>query len=99
MLFLGGANEAIERDVEAFVHLLEPLRVARCNFHRQQLFGFRCLNHLQPVLVGAGEKKHILAVETLKARQRVGRDRLIGMADMRHTVRIGDRGRDVEGVC
>ena len=59
----------------------------------------RGLDHLLAVLVGAGQKEHVLAVEPLKARQRIGRDRLIGMADMRHAVRIGDRGRDVEGVA
>jgi hypothetical protein len=39
------------------------------------------------VLVGAGEEEHILAVEPLKPRQRIGRDRLIGVADMRNAVR------------
>ncbi len=56
------------------------------------------LDHLQAVLVGAGQEEHVLAVEPLEARQRIGRDRLIGVADMRHAVRIGDRGRDVEDV-
>ena len=59
----------------------------------------RGLDHLLAVLVGAGQEEHVLAVEPLKARQRIGRDRLIGVADMRHAVRIGDRGRDVEGVA
>ena len=57
------------------------------------------LHHLLAVLVGAGQEEHVLAVEPLKARQRVGRDRLIGVADMRRAVRIGDRGRDVVGVA
>ena len=81
------------------IHLLEARGVAGREFQRRQLFGFRGLDHLQAVLVGAGEEEHVLAVEPLKARQRVGRDRLIGVADMRHAVRIGDRGRDVEGCC
>ena len=63
------------------------------------LLGFRGLHHLLAVLVGAGQEEHVLAVEPLKARQRIGRDRLIGVADMRHAVRIGDRGRDVVGVA
>ena len=50
---------------------------------------------LLAVLVGAGEEKDVVAVEPHEARDRVGRDRLIGVADMRHAVRIGDRGGDV----
>ena len=87
MLLFGGADEAVERDVETLVHLLEPERIARRDFQRRQLFGLRGLDHLQAVLVGAGQEEHILAVEPLKARQRIGRDRLIGVTDMRHTVR------------
>ena len=100
MLLLRGADEAVERDVEALVHLLEAPRVAG---RRAPAVGSpsasRGLHHLQAVLVGAGQEEHVLAVEPLKARQRIGRDRLIGVADMRHAVRIGDRGRDVEGVA
>ena len=54
------------------------------------------LLHLQAVLVGAGQEEHVLAVEPLEARQRVGGDDLVGMADMRLAVRIEDRGGDVE---
>ncbi len=42
----------------------------------------------QAVLVGAGQEEHVLAVEPLEARQRIGRDRLIGMADVRRAVWI-----------
>ncbi len=73
------------------------LRVARSS--GRHALALRGLNHLQAVLVGAGEEKHVLAVEPLKARQRIGRDRLIGVTDMRHAVRIGDRGGDVIGVA
>ena len=93
-----GADETVERDVEALVHLLEPQRVAGRDFHGRQVFSFGGLDHLQAVLVGAGEEKHVLAVEPRKARQRIGRDRLIGVADMRQAVRIGDGGGDVEDV-
>ena len=50
------------------------------------------------MLVGAREEKNVLAVEARKARQRIGRDRFIGVADMRHAVRIGDGGRDIVGL-
>ena len=56
----------------------------------------RRLLHLQAVLVGAGEEEHVLAVEPLEARDRVGGDRLVGMADMGRPVGVGDGRRDVE---
>jgi len=49
------------------------------------------------VLVGAGEEIDVVAVEPHEAGDGVGRDRLIGVADMRRAVRVGDRGGDVEG--
>src|SRR5205823_250281 len=95
MLLFSRADETIELYVQPFIHVLEPKRIACRNFLRRQFFGFRSLHHLQTVLVGASEKENVLAVEPRKARQRIGRDRLIGVADMRHAVRVCDRGRDV----
>ncbi|MEY9682014.1 hypothetical protein ABIF13_002788 [Bradyrhizobium elkanii] len=96
---LRGADEAVERDVEALVHLLEARRVAGREIVGRHSLAGRGLDHLLSVLVGAGQEEHVLAVEPLEARQCVGRDRLIGVADMRLTVRISDRGRDVEHVA
>ena len=94
---LGGADEAVVRDVErsSISWNRSALRVASSG---RQLLGFGGLLHLQAVLVGAGEEEHVLAVEPLEARDRVGGDRLVGVADVRHAVGIGDRGRDVERV-
>src|SRR5581483_6643660 len=64
----------------------------------RQLFSFRGLDHLQTLFVGAGQEEYVLAVEPLKARQRIGCNRFIGVADMRRAVGIGDGGRDVERV-
>ena len=90
------SNETFSRSI----HLLEPAGVAGREFERRSCSSAsRGLDHLQAVLVGAGEEEYVLAVEPLKARQRVGRDRLIGVTDMRHAVRIGDRGRDVDRCC
>ncbi len=58
----------------------------------------RGLQHFAAVLVGAGEKEHVAAVEAGKAGDGVGGDRLIGVADMRRAVRIGNRGGDVIGL-
>ena len=57
----------------------------------------RRLGHFQAMLVGAGLEPHVAALAALETRHRVGRDRLIGMADVRRAVGIADRGRDVEG--
>ena len=59
----------------------------------------RRLLHLLPMLVRTGQEKHIPAVEPLEARHGVGRDQLIGMADMRLAVWIGDGSGDVEGIA
>ncbi len=54
------------------------------------------LHHLDAVLVGAGEEEDVVAVEPLEAGDGVGRDRLVGVADVGRAVGIGDRGGDVE---
>ena len=95
---VGRPDEARELDVQTFIHLLEPRCVAIGEFGWRQPLALRGLDHLQTVLVGAGQEEHILAVEPLEARQRVGRDRLVGVADMRGTVRVCYRGGDVIGV-
>ncbi|MGY4454086.1 hypothetical protein ACVWZR_008746 [Bradyrhizobium sp. i1.3.1] len=98
VLLFGGADEAVERHVQTLVHLLEAASIAGRERGRGQALVLRGLDHLLTVLVGAGQEEHVLAVEPRKARQHVGRDRLIGVADMRAAVGIGDGGRDVEDV-
>ena len=50
---------------------------------RAQALARRRLHHLDAVLVGAGEEIDVVTVEPHEAGDRVGRQRLIGMADMR----------------
>ena len=94
MVRLGGADETVERHVEPLVHFLETAGIARSEVSDAKSLALGGLHHLQAVLVGAGEEEHIFAVQPLKPRQRVGRDRLVGVPDMRNAVRIGDRGGD-----
>ena len=47
-----------------------------------------------PVLVGAGQEEDVLPPEAPRARQRVGGDRRVGVADVRHVVDVVDRRRD-----
>ena len=58
----------------------------------------RGLQHLDAVLVGAGQEEHVHALQAAEARKRIGGDGLIGVADMGRVVRIGDGGGDVIGV-
>ena len=51
---------------------------------------------LLAVLVGAGQEEHVVAVQPLEPRHHVGRDRGVGVADMRRAVHVIDRGGDVE---
>ncbi len=41
---------------------------------------------------------HLAALKTLKARHHVGRNRRVGVADMRCAIGIEDRGRDIEAL-
>src|SRR4051812_27074115 len=99
MRWLGGAYETVERDVEPLVHRLEVAGIAGRELSWRQPLVLRGLDHLQAVLVGAGQEEHVLAVEPREARDGIGGNRLIGVADMRIAVRIRDGGGDVEGIA
>ena len=92
---LGGADEAVVGHVQPVAHGAELRRVLVGERARRNSFLGGGLRHLQAVLVDAGEEEDVVAVEPLEARDRVGRDRLIGVADMRRAVRVGNRGGDV----
>ena len=57
----------------------------------------RRLLDLLAVLIGAGQEEHVVAVQPLEPRHDIGRDRGVGVTDMRRAIHIIDRGRDVEG--
>ncbi len=97
MARLGGADKVVVRTLELFHHGLKARHVALDQLPWRQVLLCRRLQHFDAVLIGAGEKEHIAAVEPLEAGDGVGGDRLIGVADMRRAVRIRDRGGDVIG--
>ncbi len=99
MAVFGGADEVVVGAVHPLDHRLEARHVALDQFACRQTFTRGGLLDLLPVLVGAGQKKDVIPVEPLEARDRVGRDRLIGVADMRHAIRIGNRGGDIKGAA
>jgi hypothetical protein len=96
MALLRGADEIVIGAAERLDHLLEERRVAVGKRARRQALTRRRLLHLDAVLVRAGEEIDLAAVEPLKAGNGIRSQRLIGVADMGRSVRIGDRGRDVE---
>ncbi len=51
---------------ELFHHGLEARHVALDQLARRQVFLGRRLQHLDAVLVGAGEEEHVAAIEPLK---------------------------------
>ena len=62
---------------------VSPSRAAVCSILRP------CSSH-------AGDEQHVAAVEPHESGDRVRRDALIGVADMRRAIGVGDRGGDVE---
>ena len=56
----------------------------------------RRLFHFQTVLVGAGQKQHVLAIQPLETRNGIRRNGFIGVADVGHTIGIGNGGCDIE---
>ena len=97
MPLLAGADEIVVGAVERGDHVAEARRVAVGELCRRDALLLRRLQHLDAVLVGAGEEEHVHALQAAEARQRVRRDGLIGMADMRHIVRVRDGCGDVVG--
>ena len=92
-----GMDEVVVRALQPLDHLLEQRHVAVAQLARGQPQLGRGLLHLLAVLVGAGEEKDVEAVQPMEAGDGVGRDRLVGVADVRRAVRVRDRGRDVIG--
>jgi hypothetical protein len=97
VLVLGGAEEAVvgnsrrSNRARKWFDISSP--VARGDAQLARL-----LRHLEPVLVGPGLEAHLAAHQPLEAGDDVGRDRLVGMADVRLAVGIMDRGGDVVGL-
>ena len=96
MALFGGVDEVVVRAVERLHHRLEARHVAVAQLAGGQALLGGGLLHLLAVLVGAGQEIDVVAVEPLEPGNGVGRDRLIGVADMRHAVRVGNGGGDVK---
>ncbi len=95
MPLLRGADIVIVGAVQHVGHLPKCSRIAVCKLPRRDAFLARALQHLDAVFVRTGQKENILAIQSLKTRHGIGRDKFIRMADVRLSVWISDRGSDV----
>ena len=95
---LGGADEVVVADVEQRPGVAEPGTgaVGLLDGAEARLLGRP--QHLQAVLVGAGEEPGVVADQAVPAGQRVGGDRRVGVTDVRDVVDVVDRRRHVEAV-
>ena len=97
MIGVGRADETVVRDVQCIEQILEVPghfvgEVAR------GLAQVACLlSHLQTMLVGPCLEPHFASTQALEAGDDIGRDRFIGMADMRLAIGIVDRSGKVVG--
>ena len=90
MARLARRDEIVVADLKRRQHVLELRRVlVRQLIGRDAELG-RGLLHLEAVRIDAGHEIHRVAVEPLETGERIGRHGLIGMADMRLGVGIGD---------
>ena len=94
----GGVDEFVVRAFQQLHHRLEQWHVAVEQLPRRQAFARGGLLNFLSMLVGSGEEKHVVTVEPHEAGDRVGGDRLVGVADMRRAVGVGNRRGDVIGL-
>src|ERR1700730_1503324 len=95
----GGSDEYVVRAVESLHHGLETRHVAFDQLRWGELLLRRSLQHFDAVLIGTGDEEHVVAVEPHETRDCIGRDRLVGMADMGRAIGIGDgRGEIIAGL-
>ncbi len=94
---LSRADKAVIADAKSIIHFLEVGRHFFGKLGRRYVPRTRRLGHLQAMLVGAGLEENVAAHHPRGACDRVGRDRLIGMADVRPSIGIGNRRGDGEG--
>ncbi len=96
---LGGADEAVIGAAHPVGHLAE-FRGGAVDVVAWADPGLgRRLLDLEAVLVRTGGEQYVVAVQPVEAGDGVGGDHLVGVADMRRAIRIGDRRREAEGLA
>ena len=77
-------------------HALELGGVPIRELARGNSFLARRLEHLDAVLVRAGHEEDVPAIVAMETGDRIRRDQLVGMPDVRLAVGIGNGGRQIE---
>jgi len=93
---LGGAHVAVVADVQRVPAGAEAGRQLVGEDLRVDAPRLRLARDLHAVLVGAGEEEGVVAALAVIARQAVGDQLLVGVAEVRAGVDVIDRGGDVE---
>ncbi|CAB4921227.1 unannotated protein [freshwater metagenome] len=94
---IGGADEAAVGALQQIVRRLEGVGIARRELADVDALVLRGLLHLEAVLVGSRQKTHVVAIEALEARDRVGGDVFVRVPDVGCSVGVRDCRGDVEG--
>ena len=90
------AHDVVGAGVQQLAHRLELGRDAIDERLRRHALARRGLLNLEAVLVHAGDEQRLAPVEAHEPLDRIGRDALVGVADMRRAIGVGDRRGDVE---
>ena len=98
MVGVSGADEPVEGDVQLLLQALEHIGIALRQLRGGNALCCGRLDHLEAVLIGAGQKPDVKAVQPLEPRDGIGGDVLIRMPDVRLAIRVGDRGGDIVGL-
>src|SRR6516165_10883738 len=89
---LGGSNELVIRAVQPLDHGLEARHIALHQFAWGKLLLCSRLQHLDAMLIGSGEEQDVMAIKPHEPRYGIGRNRLIGMTDVRWPIGIRNGG-------
>ena len=96
MPLLRRAHDVVGARVERLAHRLELRGDAVDEGQRRHAFSRGGLLHFEAIFVHAGDEQRLAAVEPHEALDGVGGDALVGVADMRRAVGVGNGGGDVE---
>ena len=99
MVVVGGADEAVIGDVHQLPQIQHAALAGDDLVHKllggdAGLLGL--VLNLLAVLVGAGQKQHIIAAQALIAGHGVGGHSAVGVADVELIAGVVDRGRDIK---
>ncbi len=93
---LGRAHDIVGARVQHVAHRFELGGDAIDELLRRHAIARRGLLNFKAVLVHAGDEQGFAPVEAHESLDRIGRDALVGMADMRRAIGVRNRRGDIE---